>query len=152
MGLDMYLKGKKFLSNYSSEDKKAKDSLLSQMHDLQHLNGIMESSMEVSVELAYWRKANAIHNWFVREVQNGVDNCGEYWVSRDHLDALRHNCSIIIANPSKAPELLPTGSGFFFGSTEYDDWYMDTIEYTRETIGNLLVLPMEWSFVYQSSW
>lgn len=26
-------------------------------------------------EIAYWRKANAIHRWFVDNVQNGTDDC-----------------------------------------------------------------------------
>ncbi|NLK92374.1 MAG: hypothetical protein GX273_04465 [Bacteroidales bacterium] len=36
-------------------------------------------------EIMYWRKANEIHNWFVENVQNGVDDCGYYEVSIDQL-------------------------------------------------------------------
>ena len=31
---------------------------------------------ETHEEVGYWRKANAIHGWFVRNVQNGKDDCG----------------------------------------------------------------------------
>ena len=44
----------------------------------------------------------------------------------------------IIEDPSVANELLPTGSGFFFGSTEYDRWYLDDVEYTIKAIEDLL--------------
>ena len=28
-------------------------------------------------QIASWRKANAIHKWFVDNVQDGVDDCGD---------------------------------------------------------------------------
>ena len=39
----------------------------------------------ITYELAYWRKANAIHKWFVDNVQKGNDNCEEYRVTRRNL-------------------------------------------------------------------
>ena len=45
-------------------------------------------SIEVSFEAGYWRKANQIHKWFVENVQEGKDDCGEYYVSREQLLAL----------------------------------------------------------------
>ncbi len=36
-------------------------------------------------------------------------------------------CKQVAADPSKAEELLPTQSGFFFGGTEYDEYYMNSI-------------------------
>lgn len=38
-----------------------------------------------------------------------------------------------IANPELAQELLPTQQGFFFGSTDYDEWYLaDLREYVKQ--------------------
>src|SRR5260221_4638829 len=34
---------------------------------------------------AYWRKANAIHSWFVQNIQGGVDNCGRYEISWEQI-------------------------------------------------------------------
>lgn len=43
--------------------------------------------------VAYWRKANAIHNWFVENAQDGVDNCGTYEVERYLLEDLLARCA-----------------------------------------------------------
>ena len=43
-------------------------------------------------EVMYWRKANAIHKWFVDNVQGGEDDCREYPVSNDQLIELRDTC------------------------------------------------------------
>jgi hypothetical protein len=51
-----------------------------------------------------------------------------------------------------AAELLPTTSGFFFGSTDYDEWYYTDIQRTVDICNFCLSLPLEWSFEYQSSW
>lgn len=40
------------------------------------------------IEVGYWRKANQIHRWFVDNVQNGVDNCKKYPVTRKQLNDL----------------------------------------------------------------
>ena len=75
MGLDMYLKGKVFL-DYNSPERE----------DIAKMLEIDEYDVSaVTVELGYWRKANHIHKWFVDNVQNGVDNCGEYLVSKQDL-------------------------------------------------------------------
>lgn len=36
----------------------------------------------------------------------------------------------VVANPEICEELLPTEEGFFFGGTEYDEWYVQDIENT----------------------
>ena len=40
-------------------------------------------------ELMYWRKANQIHNWFVQNCQNGVDDCGRYAITVADLKKLK---------------------------------------------------------------
>lgn len=47
-------------------------------------------------EIGYWRKANAIHLWFVKNVQEGDDNCGEYPVTKEKLQELRDLCQKVI--------------------------------------------------------
>lgn len=39
----------------------------------------------IMTEIAYWRKANHIHKWFVDNVQYGVDDCGTYEVTEADL-------------------------------------------------------------------
>lgn len=49
-------------------------------------------------EVAYWRKANQIHNWFVQNVQEGVDDCNYYEVSKDNLERLLKICRVVKEN------------------------------------------------------
>ena len=46
-----------------------------------------------TTEVAYWRKANAIHRWFVNNVQDGIDECQETIVTRNQLFTLLQICS-----------------------------------------------------------
>lgn len=43
-----------------------------------------------------------------------------------------------IENPEVCEELLPTGSGFFFGSTDYDEYYMEDIQHTIEVLEKVI--------------
>jgi hypothetical protein len=54
----------------------------------------------------------------------------------------------------KAAELLPTESGFFFGSTDYDQWYVMGLESTEEQLSKLLEDPQyeHCEFYYHASW
>lgn len=87
----------------------------------------------VSEQVGYWRKANAIHQWFVENVQEGVDDCN-YWreVTVEDLIELRELCIECLEHRNSAHKLLPTTHGFFFGCTDYDDWYFSDLEKTIE--------------------
>lgn len=106
-------------------------------------------------EVAYWRKVNQIHRWFVDNIQDGVDNCEKYWVEFEELETLLKLCKEVKENPERAKELLPTNSGFFFGSQEYDSYYMSDIEHTIEQLESILEEHSDddyISYYYQSSW
>jgi hypothetical protein len=103
-------------------------------------------------EVAYWRKANHIHNWFVNNVQNGTDDCGTYYVSREHLEELKTECQAVLNNPNTADKHLPCRSGFFFGSTDYDDDYYDIIKDTMKIIDDCLSDEDAEHFEYNASW
>lgn len=44
----------------------------------------------------------------------------------------------ILEDPTKAIELLPTTDGFFFGSTDYDQWYWWDVQHTQRKLDKLL--------------
>ena len=121
-------------------------------------------------QVGYWRKANAIHQWFVVNVQDYEDDC-EYHdeVTKEKLEELRDTCKrileecvlvkgkvkngsvlkngremprweegLIIANPEICKELLPTEDGFFFGKTDYDEWYIKNVQHTFEIVNKVL--------------
>ena len=51
----------------------------------------------ITEQIGYWRKAYAIHNWFVKNIQDGVDNCGSYEVLVEDLRQLLEICTEIDA-------------------------------------------------------
>jgi hypothetical protein len=67
---------------------------------------------------------------------------------------LRDLCQSILNDPDgiKDDDLDPV-EGFFFGSTEKDEWYLQDLKNTVEGITNALSLPEnQYEFYYQASW
>ena len=109
----------------------------------------------IKTEIAYWRKANQIHYWFVENVQDGIDDNFAYEVKRHHAVILYNNCEMILTNKAKAVDVLPTMPGFFWGSTSYDFYYYHEIKRTYDILENLLqqsTFFKENYLLYQSSW
>ena len=155
MGLDMYLSVRKYASEYSGDIPKydIEEAIRLFGFDPSEI-GSGYASAELKLTAIYWRKANAIHNWFVKNVQDGTDDCGSYSVSTDKLLELQSDCEVVLAFPEKAQFILPTSSGFFFGGTEFDEWYFSGLQHTRDKIKKILTDPAfkGCDFEYQSSW
>ena len=115
-------------------------------------------------EHMYWRKANAIHKFFIDTCADGVDECQPIQVSIDDLADLVWRCeTILISGPNAdgqsidktlAHDLLPTHSGFFFGSTDYDEWYIEDLKKTVKALKPIVNHPELYPgpFIYQASW
>ena len=174
MGLDMYLErcdrrayGFKSIDVY--EVKVNNPNLYNDLKPYLHERGIYHKWESLFEEVGYWRKANAIHRWFVENVQNDIDDCDRYEVDKEQLEALLSICLEIknsvrmerglvrngekfvdgewepimeegeyMINSEVARDLLPTQEGFFFGGTEYDQWYMQDIIDTIDIITKVL--------------
>ena len=130
MGLDMYLYGVK------EEFRK---------HDY-NIGGYKEST-----EIGYWRKANAIHRWFVENCQDGIDNCATYYIGYKDLKRLRDLCVKVLCKKENPREVLPTQEGFFFGVTDYGEDYIYDLKETIEICNWALAQDFDY-FEYQSSW
>ena len=154
MGLDMYLSGKRYMSKYFDAEDTGKIEAINEVFGLEGQEDGDYGAQEVTFRIGYWRKANQIHKWFVDKCQDGVDECQETWISREQLMELRDTCKTVLGDMSKAGELLPSASGFFFGSTDYDEWYKQDLEYTVERIDKILADKAleKCDFYYQSSW
>ena len=149
----MTLTARYFSHPFKEEDKDKTQKEIKKLFGLKGLNvGKFES---VSFEFMYWRKANAIHKFFVDNVQSGEDNCNEYYVDTDILRELLNIINKILIDKSKAKELLPCQGGFFFGGVEYDDYYFETLKDTKNRLeylfDNLDKFKRVW-FDYRSSW
>ena len=190
MGLDMYLEkcNRKAWGYKDIDINDAKENNPKLYEDIKPFiinRGEYYKWESIFEEVGYWRKANAIHNWFVENIQNGVDDCGYYEVSKEQAEKLLDICNEVkaatqledgwvkngeqfvngiwapcyqegktVADSSVAEELLPTTDGFFFGSTDYDEWYMQDIDHTIETLTKALkeIDFDKEKLVYTSSW
>jgi hypothetical protein len=165
MGLDMYLTATKRVdkinwktiqgdNKLSLDSPEAIEPQFSNLMELTQLTDVATDIYGASVQVtcAYWRKANQIHNWFVTNIQEGIDNCREYYVSQDQLKQLLAVCEKSLKE--RNPNLLPPTEGFFFGGTDVDQYYWKDIKDTIEQLNRLLALPdiSELAFSYQSSW
>jgi len=141
MGLDMYLYANKYISKAEwrgEEASKQFDEIVKIMQADEFIRKDLPSG-SVNFQVAYWRKANQIHKWFVDNVQDGEDNCREYSVDREQLQKLLDTCHKVKADASLADEYLPPSEGFFFGSNEIDEWYWQDIDSTIE----MLTVPVK---------
>lgn len=157
MGLDMYLAASKYVSGWDHNKNESK-ALFAKVLEAVNLDDEDVTphapSGTVKLNVMYWRKANAIHGWFVQNVQGGKDDCESYYVTREQLQELTKECKKVLNNREEAAGSMPTQSGFFFGPTEYDDGYFEDLRETVERIDKLLLDPKfaGWDFSYQSSW
>ena len=224
MGLDSYLYAEKYVSNYdhSSVQDKELYNKVAEAVGLTDFNSTCYggNSVTVRLPLAYWRKANQIHKFFV-DLTGEEDNCQDIEVSREDLETLLSKCKQILTGSDeslseidtrrlesveelngrisvlqeKLPEsndserlnrilgelesskeaiaalvkrtgtssvdpsqILPTQGGFFFGSTDYDEYYYSDLEHTVQVLEKILNHPgipkddYSWSFIYRASW
>ena len=189
MGLDMFLSKKHWVKDWDQMKPEEKSAFSVLQRGGKLAEAIKpERVTDVVEEVAYWRKANQIHQWFVEYVQDGNDDCKQYYVSREQLQELLDAVTTVlqssqlvpaqvkngyrmktapdgsfieepiledgqrIADASVASALLPTQVGFFFGSTDYDQYYYEDLVYTRDTLTRVLAEPDGGTFYYQSSW
>jgi hypothetical protein len=166
MGLDMYLYREIYIGAHHEYRNVQGIVELTQAQDDNEripINVDVNKIVSITEHLLYWRKANAIHGWFVNKVQKGQDDCSEYHVFRSDLEELWQICNDILNVEDKderdtlAMKLLPPIAGFFFGSTTLDEWYYQDLKKTRDILGKELDDPrsknlFEISYKYQSSW
>lgn len=157
MGLDMYLYRREYVSGWENtffSEKPGMTELYAAIADYFEVDRCDGSPhMYVDICVAYWRKANAIHKWFC-DLDGGRDECQSIYVTMDNLLELRDICQRVLSDPSLAEELLPSQAGFFFGSTDYDDWYITDIKLTIDQIDKILKpIKSDYAdFTYRASW
>lgn len=191
MGLDMFLwkmkkqQGKTFNEVLELKRKFDNEEIIKEQlrpyifhTKLENINYEYDSLFK---EVYYWRKANFIHQWFVDNIQDGIDDCGDYRVTQKDIQLLIETLEKVYLSLDgkemitkkvkdgtieyeekvfkeedleKAKELLPTQEGFFFGGIEYDEYYFEQI---KDTLNDLQILDRSFDFennylIYGSSW
>lgn len=183
MGLDMYLYRRSYVKNWNHTSEPSRHDITIKRGGIVRDDIKPERIAYIVEEVAYWRKANHIHKWFVDKCQGGVDDCREHYVETEQLAELVGLCKQVlesietvdgqvnmgtthfadgrvehhtkpgpvVAQQGLAAALLPTQAGFFFGGTDYDEYYLDDIRKTVELLEPLLT-DGSGEFFYDSSW
>lgn len=119
-------------------------------------------------EIAYFRKVNFLVKYVDEVLGREVDNCRDVVLEKEDIEELVRRCGTVIdslKNSKKkevqyetgwcngettyatkkvftgtkvAEELLPTMNGFFFGSTDYDEDYLDNVKQVKEDMERIL--------------
>lgn len=153
MGLDMYLYKKNYVKNWDfmGPEKRHEITVTKNGEEVKTID--KEKIVYIIEELAYWRKFNALHKWFVDNCQDGVDDCRDAYVYKTDLQTLLNTLREVNADHSKASELLPVEHGFFFGSDQYDEYYFKSVESTIKTLEEIIENDTDSSeYTYSSSW
>ena len=115
----------------------------------------------ILTRMMYWRRANAIHKWFVDTTQDGIDECEPSFISIKQLQDLLDLVNRVLVyknDPEKlkstAESLLPTQQGFSFGSCNYDEEYLYDLKITQSFLQQFLNQSdlEEYDYIYQASW
>jgi hypothetical protein len=138
MGLDMYLYKKTYVQNWEHNPPE-------QHHQIEiKRGGVLRTDIKpnricyITEQVAYWRKFNALHGWFINNCGGGVDECQDISVDEEKLKELLETLKEVSSNFTKADELLPPTQGFFFGSDEVDEYYKEEVNSTIKIIEDLL--------------
>lgn len=160
----MYLSKKTYVKNWSHQSPEEQHEVIVKKGGEIHPYIKPERVSYIVEEVTYWRKFNALHQWFVDNCQDGVDDCKEYYVNPSQLKELLEevlkpikevHASGDMENAQQiASDLLPTQGGFFFGGLEYDDYYFKDVSNTIEILEKLVSEPDfdQEGFYYRSSW
>lgn len=149
MGLDQYLRKKTYVQNWSHQSPE-------QRHEITVTKGGKQTAIKperisyITEIICTWRKFNALHRWMVENVQDGNDDCKEYYASNEKLQGLLDLLKTV--NKDNAHELFPTANGFFFGGTDYDEYYFEKVKQTIQLLEEVLQEEGNGGFYYNSSW
>lgn len=101
-----------------------------------------------STESEYNKIMSEIEKDFFGFVENNTDSCLEDYRGKSYYIELDE-----FTKQNLLGNILPTTSGFFFGSTEYDEWYFKDVEDVRNKFSKLLD-EIDWSneTLYMHCW
>lgn len=168
MGLDMHLYRIKKKDIHEGDtigealnrqyDKKAKEHGIDEHKAPDFLTRYRAFKADTSFNVMYWRKANAVHKFFVDHAQEGVDDCEAYEVDMSVINLLLEQIDerilLELKGKGDTSDVLPTAEGFFFGDVGYHQSYFRDLERTRDAINDCLPTfdPGIDTFIYRASW
>lgn len=128
------------------------------------------ATIYIKLQVAYWRKANAIHGW-IKDNCHAAEEDLRYELYQEDIIELRRLCIEIlekaieegyvkksgltyevIKNLDFADDMLPVCQGPFFGSYEYDIDYVTDLVNTIDILEPLITNPAHTYYLYYASW
>lgn len=152
MGLDMYLEQVPKVEGYTYMDMLAftagknpfdtEGTLPEEVRKKVRRVCILGQAYEsLSTQLGYWRKDHELHQWFVSNVQQGIDNCQPYLVTKEHIQALHEELKNKMSTMSKE-------------EVEEHTYYYQNLKKTERITSDILDTFNfdDNHLIYQSSW
>lgn len=181
MGLDMYLYRKSDSAKNLKEARKMEDAFWKDAKWDDKADKFVSDVEAGFEEIGYWRKANMIHGWFERncgadncdyypvsrkqltdlmmtcdavlgksELVDGTICAGYRFENGKRMPIIEFGK--VVKDSSFAEKHLPTCEGFFFGGTDYDEWYINDVRETVNIINSALNDYDDDEFYYYPSW
>lgn len=97
-----------------------------------------KKSKEEYEEIGYFRKVNFLVQFF-EDAGHEIENCVPIIVSKEDAYSLKECCEQVLEDHNLASTHLPTCSGFFFGSTDYDKHYFEDVERVLDFCNEILI-------------
>lgn len=113
MGLDMYLYRKSYVQNWDHHSPEDHHTITVERGGKIRADIKPERIVYIIEEVACWRKANAIHKWFVDNVQGGVDECQESSVGIEQLKELLSLCKNVLGTVETVEGNISTGATYY---------------------------------------
>lgn len=145
MGLDMYLRGEKFVSKYDHSQQAPEGGSLEVKRPV--IDGF--EVCEYILDMGYWRKFAPLHKYIVKVFAGGVDKCQPIHLTSDDCKRIAQ-----ALRDGGLPDNEDCG-GFFFGDSEFWDEDRENGEENAKVFERAAewVESNSWNTVtYQASW
>ena len=109
------------------------EKMQERVHSVQEVKEFFDDFIYYPEVDAYFRKVNFIYKYFQYKLED--EQC---FIEKEDLLDIIERCEKVLADDTQAEELLPTQCGFFFGSTDYDDYYFDNVADCKKQMEHLL--------------
>lgn len=112
MGLDQYAYRRFHTKQWKSQDDDERYTVKVTRGGKPVVGCQSERISGVEVEVMYWRKANQLHGWLVKHVQNGKDDCKPYHVDFETLSYLLEDCKKVIESSKLVDGMIKNGETY----------------------------------------
>lgn len=144
MGLDIYFHKRNY-SDHNPNEPIGKDEEGKNIYE------------DMGKDIAYFRKVNFLMSYF-NYLEGEDDNCYYKEIERSEIEDLVEDCDYTLQHKAEILEgkmtdipLEPTG-GFFFGSTDIDEYFFDEVKDVMDTFKEVLDNLSEDEQVFMYCW